>query len=46
MADVDVLTIGHSNIPEQRFLAMLHDTGVNLIADVRSVHHSRFFPWF
>jgi uncharacterized protein (DUF488 family) len=46
MPSFDLFSIGHSNIPEERFLAMLADAGVNLIADVRTVPYSRFFPWF
>ncbi|HEY1980880.1 MAG TPA: DUF488 domain-containing protein [Xanthobacteraceae bacterium] len=46
MAAFDLFTIGHSNIPAERFLSMLRDAGVNAIADVRSTPFSRFFPWF
>ena len=46
MSSFDVFSIGHSNIPLERFLAMLRDAGVNLIADVRTVPYSRFAPWF
>lgn len=46
MPSFDLLSIGHSNIPEQRFLAMLQDAGVHLIVDVRTAPYSRFFPWF
>jgi uncharacterized protein (DUF488 family) len=42
----DLLTIGHSNLPPDQFLARLKDHGVNAIADVRSVPLSRRFPWF
>jgi uncharacterized protein (DUF488 family) len=42
----DVFTIGHSNIPVDRFIAMLRDAEVNAVADVRSVPSSRWFPWF
>jgi len=42
----DLFTIGHSNIPIERFVAMLRQAGVNLVADVRSVPLSRRFPWF
>ena len=42
----DLFSIGHSNIPADRFLAMLRGAGVNAVADVRSVPFSRFFPWF
>ena len=41
-----LLTIGHSNQPADRFLALLQGAGVRTIADVRSVPRSRRFPWF
>ena len=46
MTGFDLLTIGHSNIPAERFIAMLRDAGVETVADVRSVPASRFCPWF
>jgi uncharacterized protein (DUF488 family) len=42
----DVFTIGHSNIPIDRFVALLRQAGVTTVADVRSVPASRHFPWF
>jgi len=42
----DLFSIGHSNIPAERFLARLRDAGVDTIADVRSTPFSRRFPWF
>jgi uncharacterized protein (DUF488 family) len=42
----DLLTIGHSNLPADRFVALLQNAGVALVADVRSVPFSRRFPWF
>jgi uncharacterized protein (DUF488 family) len=42
----DLFTIGHSNIPIDRFVALLQQAGVNAVADVRSVPASRRFPWF
>jgi uncharacterized protein (DUF488 family) len=42
----DLFSIGHSNIPVERFVALLQKAGVNAIADVRSVPLSRRFPWF
>jgi uncharacterized protein (DUF488 family) len=41
-----VLSIGHSNIPAQRFVALLKAAGAGAVADVRSVPLSRHFPWF
>ena len=42
----DFLTIGHSNLPADQFLAQLKTHGVTAVADVRSVPFSRRFPWF
>jgi uncharacterized protein (DUF488 family) len=42
----DLLSIGHSNIPAERFRALLQSAGVSAVADVRSTPHSRFCPWF
>jgi uncharacterized protein (DUF488 family) len=42
----DLFTIGHSNIPIDRFVALLQQTGVAAVADVPSVPASRRFPWF
>jgi uncharacterized protein (DUF488 family) len=46
MPSFDLFSIGHSNIAAAHFLAMLQDAGVSVIADVRTVPYSRFFPWF
>jgi uncharacterized protein (DUF488 family) len=46
MPAFDLFSIGHSNIPAERFIAMLRSAGVNAIADVRSTPVSRFCPWF
>ncbi len=46
MAPFDLFSIGHSNIPADRFIAMLRDAGANAVADVRSIPASRFCPWF
>jgi uncharacterized protein (DUF488 family) len=46
MTAFDLFTIGHSNIPAERFTAMLRSAGIKAIADVRSVPASRFCPWF
>jgi uncharacterized protein (DUF488 family) len=45
-ADFDLFTIGHSNLPAERFMTLVQDAGVTAIADVRSVPFSRRFPWF
>jgi uncharacterized protein (DUF488 family) len=46
MPSFDLFSIGHSNIPAERFAAMLQDAAVTAVADVRSVPNSRWFPWF
>src|SRR5271163_1369179 len=46
MPTFDLFSIGHFNIPAERFLAMLQNAGVNAVADVRTVPYSRRFPWF
>jgi uncharacterized protein (DUF488 family) len=43
---IEVLTIGHSSLPYERFLALLRKANVTAIADVRSSPHSRRFPHF
>ncbi len=42
----DFFSIGHSNIPVDRFVTMLREAGANTVVDVRSVPSSRRFPWF
>lgn len=44
--DYNLLTIGHSNLQVDQFLAHLKAHNVTAIADVRSVPFSRRFPWF
>jgi uncharacterized protein (DUF488 family) len=46
MLSFDLFSIGHSNIPAERFLGMLQDARVSILADVRSAPYSRRFPWF
>jgi uncharacterized protein (DUF488 family) len=46
MPSHDLFSIGHSNIPAERFVALLRSAGVDAIADVRSTPQSRFCPWF
>ena len=45
-AEFNLLTIGHSNLPAERFMSLVKNAGVTAIADVRSVPFSRRFPWF
>ncbi len=46
MPAFDLFSVGHSNIPADRFVAMLRAAGATAVADVRSAPVSRFFPWF
>lgn len=39
-------TIGHSNHPAERFLALLQQHGIETVLDVRSQPYSRFSPHF
>jgi hypothetical protein len=39
-------TIGHSNHPIERFIALLQQHGVDAVGDVRSTPYSRFNPQF
>ena len=41
-----VLSIGHSNHPIDRFVALLRAAGIRRLADIRSVPASRFCPQF
>ena len=34
---INLLSIGHSNLPAESFVAMLQNAGVKAVADVRSV---------
>ena len=40
-AACELLTIGHSNLAADRFVALLKDARVTAVADVRSVPFSR-----
>lgn len=47
MADTPQLfSIGHSKVPIERFLALLHQHAIRALCDVRSVPSSRFAPQF
>ncbi|MCC6178713.1 MAG: DUF488 domain-containing protein [Chloroflexi bacterium] len=41
-----ILTIGHSNHPLERFLALLAQHGVDVVVDVRSAPYSRYAQHF
>jgi uncharacterized protein (DUF488 family) len=45
-ADRSIYTIGHSNHPLERFLALLETHRIALVADVRSYPGSRWVPHF
>jgi uncharacterized protein (DUF488 family) len=42
----EVLTIGHSTLPYERFLSLLRRANVTAVADVRSAPYSRQYPHF
>jgi uncharacterized protein (DUF488 family) len=42
----DLMTIGHSNLPADRFITLLRDSKASAVIDVRSVPFSRWCPWF
>jgi uncharacterized protein (DUF488 family) len=46
MADLHVLTIGHSTRTSEAFLEMLHAHGVERLVDVRTIPRSRHNPQF
>lgn len=46
MDEPRILTIGHSNHPIERFIALVQGAGVSAIADVRSFPVSRYAPQF
>jgi len=43
---VEILTIGHSTLPYERFLSLLRGESITAIADVRTAPFSRHFPHF
>jgi uncharacterized protein (DUF488 family) len=46
LADCDIFSIGHSNLPIGRFVEMLQEQRIGAIADVRSMPKSGRYPWF
>lgn len=42
----EILTVGHSTLSYERFLALVRSAGVTAIADVRSTPYSRRYPHF
>jgi len=45
-APCDLFTIGHSNHPIERFMALLAGAAITAVIDVRSRPFSRRYPWF
>jgi uncharacterized protein (DUF488 family) len=45
-APAEVLTIGHSTLPYERFLGLLRRSAVTAVADVRTAPYSRHSPQF
>ena len=41
-----VFTVGHSTLPIERFIALLHIYGIECLADIRTVPRSRHNPQF
>jgi len=41
-----VYTIGHSNVPVEKFLELLTQHGIDILVDVRSAPYSRYNPQF
>jgi uncharacterized protein (DUF488 family) len=46
MPSHDLFTVCQSNIAAERFIALLQNSGVSAVADVRSIPASRRFAWF
>ncbi len=43
---MEIYTIGHSNLPIERFVEMLVDNGVRTLLDVRSAPYTQYTPHF
>src|SRR5262245_54616049 len=41
-----IFTIGHSTLPIERFVSLLHTYGIECLADIRTVPRSRHNPQF
>ena len=41
-----IFTVGHSTLPIERFIALLHTYGITCLADIRTVPRSRHNPQF
>ena len=45
-SNTELLTLGHSTHPIERFIALLKDAGATAVADVRSSPYSRYSPQY
>jgi len=43
---LEVLTVGHSNLPCEQFIRIIQNAGVTAVADVRSAPYSHYTPHF
>ena len=43
---IQLYSIGHSNVPAERLIALLHQHGIATLCDVRSAPYSRYNPQF
>jgi len=43
---LEVLTVGHSNLPCEQFIRIIQEAGVTAVADVRSAPYSHYTPHF
>lgn len=44
--DLEIYTIGHSNVPADQILSLLRRHGIQVLVDVRSTPYSRYAPQF
>src|SRR5438270_5904299 len=44
--DGAIFTLGHSTLPIEEFIALLHTYGIECLADIRTVPRSRHNPQF
>ena len=42
----EIFTVGHSNVPVEKFVELLTKNKIALVVDVRSYPGSKHFPWF
>lgn len=46
MGNFGIYSVGHSDLPVNRFIELIADAGVTAIADVRTSPYSKRYPWF